>query len=476
MNPVPRMLPLALALTALAGCLHRAPAPRAPGAEQPREAARRPPPMPDRPTAEPAPAPGPEVSLVPDGSSPDVVGVAVPLSGKYAKWGEAMLEGVALALEGSTMRVVAKDTRGEPDGAADALAQLKAEGAIAALGGVTAAEALRAAETAQSLGLPFVSLARTERVTDVGPFVFRHMLTPEAQARALAELAMGRRGARSFAILWPTNAYGQELAGAMWDEVEARGGQVTGAEPYEPDRTNFAPLVKSMVGKLHLDERQDYVDAARDVTEKEKDPYRRRKAIERLRASLPPITDFDAVFVPDFARNVALVAPALAVEDVFTSTCDPKELERARKVTGRDGLKPVQLLGSNGWDDPSLLEKAGRYVQCAIFVDGFFAGSERPETKRFVEAFQARYQHPPSILEASAHDAAAAIHAVAARGAVNREMLRSGLAGLRGFAGATGTFGFDERREVEKPLFFLTVDGASIRELRPEELAPPGAG
>ena len=472
-------LPVLLAIPlVLAACPRRVPesgGDAARPAAQGRAEPPRPVPMPDAP-APPAAEPAPQVSSEPDGSSRDLFGVAVPLTGRYKPWGEAILEGVALALEGTPYRIVAKDTRGEPEGAAEALAALAAEGAIAAVGGVTNAEAARAAEAAQQLGLPLVSLARVEKVPAAGPFVFRSMLTAEAQARALAELAMKRRGHRRFAIAWPTSAYGTELAHAFWDEVEARGGEVRGAEPYEPDRTTFAPVVKGMVGKLHLDERSDWTEAVKEIQEKEKDPFRRRKAVEKLRESFPPIADFDAVLIADFAKTVALVAPALAVEDVFTATCDPKELERLRKSSGREDLRPVQLLGGNGWDDPSLPEKAGRYVQCAVFVDGFFAGSDRPETKKFVEAFQARHQRPPSILEASAHDAAAMLRRVVQDGAENRDGVRAGLAGLRGFPGATGAISFDERREVSKPLFFLTVDGDQIRELRPEEMAPPGAG
>ncbi len=406
------------------------------------------------------------------------VGVAVPLSGKQKPWGEAILQGVALALgEGDAFKVVVKDTRGEPDGARAALQELaQREGAIAALGGVVNAEAARAAGAAQELGLPFVSLARAEGVTQAGPFVFRNMLTAEAQAKALADLAMARRGMRRFALLWPQIPYGQELASAFWDEVDARGGEVRGAESYEHDRTTFAPVVKSMVGKLWLDERQDYVEQVRQIAKDEADPFRRRKAIERMRDRLPPVTDFDAVFIPDFAKNIALVAPALAVEDVVTQTCDPREVERIRRVTGRLDLQPVQLLGANGWDDPALVEKAGKYVECAIFVDGFFAASERAETKAFVAAFQAKYGHPPSILEASAYDSARMIRRALEAGATTREAVRDQLSSLKAFPGATGDLAFDARREVAKQLFYLTVEKGTLRELSPQELAAPGPG
>jgi ABC-type branched-subunit amino acid transport system substrate-binding protein len=402
------------------------------------------------------------------------VGVAVPLTGKQKAWGEAVLQGVSLAL-GDQFKVLVKDTRGEPDGAQQAVSELAREGAVAALGGVVSAEAQRAAQVAQDEGLPFLSLARAENVTQAGPYVFRNMLTAEAQAKALADLA-SRRGMRRFALLWPQIAYGQELAQAFWEDVDARGGEVRAAESYEHDRTTFAPIVKSMVGKLWLDERQDYLEQVKTLLEEEKDPFRRRKALEKLRDRLPPITDFDAVFIPDFAKNVALVAPALAVEDIVTQTCDPREVERIRKTTGREDLKPVQLLGANGWDDPALVERAGKYVECAIFVDGFFPASDRPPTKAFVSAFQQRYGHPPSILEASAFDAAGLVRRAVEGGAANRDAVRDAIAAVRAYPGATGDLGFDARREVEKPLFFLTVDKGVVRELTPAELAAPGSG
>src|SRR6266508_2736753 len=119
---------------------------------------------------------------------PNVVGVAVPLSGPYKRWGDAILQGVGIALEGSQVKLAVRDTRGEPDGAAAALEALALEeGAIVVLGGITNAEAERAASTAEELQLPFVSLSRQEGLTDAGPHVFQNMLTAKAQARALAE-------------------------------------------------------------------------------------------------------------------------------------------------------------------------------------------------------------------------------------------------------------------------------------------------
>ena len=397
------------------------------------------------------------------------IGVAVPLSGKFKAWGDAILQGVMLAVpEGGPIRVVAKDTRGEPDGAADAVAQLSAEGAVAIVGGVTNAEALRAAAAAQQAGVPLLSLSKVDGIAEGRPYVFRLMLTASAQAQALADLAVERRGLRRVVVLYPEIPYGTELRTAFGVEVEARGGTISRAVGYEPDRANFAPMAKELVGRSQVEQRADWREVQKAIVKEVTDPYRRAKALEKARKELPPIIEFDAVFVPDFARSVTLLAPALAVEDVVTA-CDPHEIERIQKVSPWT-VKPVLLLGGNGWDDPAVVEKAGKYVECAIFVDGFFAGSERIETKRFVLAFQQAHARVPSILEASAHDAARMIATAMGRGVTGRKEMRDALATQAPFPGATGDVTFDARGEPVRNLFFLTVDKGAIREMRSEEL------
>ena len=223
------------------------------------------------------------------------------------------------------------------------------------------------------------------------------------------------------------------------------------------------------MGRSQVERRSDWKEIQKAITKEIQDPYRRAKALEKARKELSPVIEFDVIFVPDFARTVTLLAPALAAEDVVIA-CDPAEVAKIQKVSAWV-VKPVLLLGGNGWDDPAIVEKAGRYVECAVFVDGFFPGSERPVTKRFVEAFQKIHARAPSILEASAHDAAAMVAAAMARGATGRKELRDALAAQQPFPGATGDVVFDAKGEPVRDLFFLTVDKGAIRELRPEELS-----
>ena len=52
---------------------------------------------------------------------------------------------------------------------------------------------------------------------------------------------------------------------------------------------------------------------------------------------------------------------------------------------------------------------------------------------------------------------------------LDRASVRDALAGIKGFEGATGKTSFNDRREAQKPLFFLTIDPKGIREIQPTD-------
>jgi ABC-type branched-subunit amino acid transport system substrate-binding protein len=411
---------------------------------------------------------------------PKVVGVVLQLSGQYKLIGEAVVRGIRLALQGSDIELVVKDSKGDPSVAGKAVEELAFDdGAIAILGPLWVEESKRAALVAEQLEVPILTLTRTENITDLGPHVFRNMLTDTAQAEALANYGTQVLGFKSFAILYPDVSYGSDLASQFWDRLVERGAQVRGAERYAYDQKTFTTEVKKLVGRYYLDDRTDYLESAREVSDNVKDPFRRRKALEKLRASLPPLVDFDALFIPDSWSTVGLIAPALAVEDVITNACDPKDLEKIKKTTGRKDFKTVTLLGSAQWSSkkgrsglPELVERGGKFVMCSVYVDGFFADSARPATQRFVHRYRSYYkdEEPPGLLEATGYDSAAMIRRVV-EGAKprSRAQFRDQLAGIQNFEGATGKTTINARRDAEKPLFFLTIDKEGVREIAPNE-------
>ncbi len=404
---------------------------------------------------------------------PDTVGLALPLSGKFKSFGESVLAGVKLALANSPVKIVTRDTAGDPAQARQAVTALAEDDqVIAIIGPVLSAESEDAAAEAEMEETPIVTLTRAEGITGEGPYVFRNMLTNSAQARALADYATRVRGLKKFAVLYPNIAYGTELANQFWDSLDkTQGTEVNGAESYDADQTTFAPIVQKLVGRYYLDQREEFVAKKKEIIDAVKDPFRQRKLLEDARKKLEPIIDFEALFIPDYFKNIGLVAPALAVEDVITNACDKRDLERIAKTTGKkpEEIKSVQVFGANGWNFPELVERGGKFVQCAIFVDGFFVNSDRKETRSFVDAFRKATGRDPGLLEASGYDTARILRTVIeGQRPQNRAALREALLKVKDFPGATGKTSFNKDREGEKPLFFLTIDRDEIRELDSE--------
>ncbi len=403
---------------------------------------------------------------------PKVVGVVLPLSGKYKAIGESALAGLKLAL-GEQVQLVTRDTAGDVAQARKAVDELvQDEQVIAIIGPVLTNESEDAATEAELLETPIITLTRAEGITERGTYVFRNMLTNSAQAKAVVDYAMRVKGHKTFGVLYPNIAYGTELANFFWDEVENRDGEIRAAESYDHDQTTFGATAKKLVGRYYLEQREDYRAKRAEIRNSTSDEFRQRKMLEDLRKKLPPIVDFEALFIPDYYKNVGLVAPALAVEDIITNACDKRDIERIAKTTGKDGahqIKTVQLFGGNGWNFDELVERGGKFVQCAIFVDGFFANSDRKETRAFVEAFNKAQGRTPVLLEAVAYDTGRIVRQIVERDQPqNRAAFRDALLRVKDFPGATGKTTINAQREAEKPLFFLTIDRGQIRELDSE--------
>ncbi|MBI5545599.1 MAG: penicillin-binding protein activator [Deltaproteobacteria bacterium] len=402
---------------------------------------------------------------------PDTIGVAVPLSGKYKAFGESVMAGLQLALADSGLKVVVKDTAGDGSQARAAIAALATDDQVLAIvGPVLSAESSDAAAEAELQETPIVTLTRSEGITEAGPWVFRNMLTSSAQARALADWATRVKGFRKFAVLYPNIPYGTELTQFFWDAIEAADGEMRGAETYDADETNFGQkgTIKKLVGRYYLDQREEYNARRREIIESITDPYRQRKLLEGLKKKLEPIVDFEALLIPDYYKNIGLIAPALAVEDVITNACDKRDIEKIAKTQGKEprDIKAVQLLGGNGWNFNELVERGGKFVQCSVFVDGFFAASDRKETRDFVIEFKKATGKDPSLLEAEGYDTGRVLRAIVeGQQPKTRAAMREALLKVKDFPGATGRTTVNDRREFDKPLFLLTIDRDQIREI-----------
>jgi ABC-type branched-subunit amino acid transport system substrate-binding protein len=169
-----------------------------------------------------------------------------------------------------------------------------------------------------------------------------------------------------------------------------------------------------------------------------------------------PVVDFDAVFIADYHKPVGLIAPALAFEDVFVGN-DERAFRQFKQTTGRTTARRVQLLGTNGFNDASLPARGGKYVQGALFVDGFNPNDGRPETAAFLKAFAAATGARAELREAQAYDAGRMLGQVFASNPHTRAEFKDRLGAIKDFPGITGSSSFDAQGSAITPLHVFTI-------------------
>ncbi|HVO31569.1 MAG TPA: penicillin-binding protein activator, partial [bacterium] len=391
---------------------------------------------------------------------PRTIGVAVPLSGDFEAYGQKALQSILLAAnvfgpeeKGEKVRVAVRDSAGDAGKAAQAIEDLyQEESVVGVVGPLLSNETEAAAPRAQALGLPMITLAQKKGLTDAGNYIFRNSMTASAQSKAIAAFAFDKLGAKRFAIVYPNNAYGEEFAFLFWDEVKARGGEVTGIEHYDPKDADFTHEVEDLVGRGNefIPARKDEWD---DIKKAQKELQQKNPGKKLKDPHFPPIVDFDAVFVPDDFKHVGQLLPFFALADVPIGGY----------LTRNPNLKAVVPLGTNGWDNPELIARGGRYVEGSYFVDAFNVDSQTPEVKAFTEKFLGTYLRAPDILDALAYDTTAVLVDRVHGGANNREKLRDALDGMKGFHGVTGLTGFSRDRDATRDLTVLTVADREIK-------------
>ncbi|MBY0400478.1 ABC transporter substrate-binding protein [Myxococcota bacterium] len=432
-------------------------------------------------TATPAPAELAPLRELSEYTRPDTrgargtIGVVLPLSGDFAEFGEASLRGILLAAgvfdsEGSAaegsdaggelvrvasresdrldLRVVVRDSGSDPARAAEAVGELAAiEDVVAIVGPIFSDEALAAAEAAESAGIALVTLSNREDVTAGRRFVLRTRTTPADEIGALVDHAFDQLSARRFGVLYPKTRYGRGMRKLYADAVAARGAKLVALASYSPEETDFSNVVKEMVGFRFLTAGERQAIAARDrAVEAARSLPPAQAARARSEAfskpgpggePLPPIVDFDVLFIPDSADSIAMIAPGLALQ----------------------GVRDVRLLGSSDWLDESLLRGADRHVAGAVVSAPFFPGSDVGVVREFVEAYRSTYALEPEAYAAQGYDATNLVLQQLAARRRDRVAVRDGMLAVRAFPGASGSLTMLPDGNARRRPFLLEISG-----------------
>lgn len=373
--------------------------------------------------------------------SPQTVGVVLPLSGRNAPVGQRALRGLEMGLglhiPGSSFKLAVMDSEGNPDSARRGVERLvKEDNVIAIVGSLLSKTAPAVAAKSDELGVPTLALSQRSGLTEIGSTVFRNSLTSGMQVRTLVRTAMEDFGMKRFAILYPNDAYGVEFTNIFWDEVLARGGHITAVQSYSNKETDFRLVIQRLTGTYFGEARQDeFTLRLNELKHADKKRSARQSNLENV---LPPITDFDAIFIPDSVKALGQISAMLSYSDV----------------------RNVKLLGTNLWNTKDVARRAGNFSNNLLFVDSINPDSQ--DRSRFVMEYKSIYGEEPSLIEIQAYDAGLILRQLVASGASSREDLTRRLTSLERFPGSLGNLSMSAEREIERPVTALTIERGEV--------------
>jgi len=370
------------------------------------------------------------------------------------------------------------DTAGDSDRARALVGQLvDDEGVNLLVGPVTGQAALYAAVEAESRGIDIITLTPRSGIAARGEHVFQHFLTMKNQAKQIVELAVGRLGITSLALLYPSSYYGREAVQLFRKYAQQWGAELVRVVSYDPTSKDYGRSIKELIGVEKYAEYQlrkkDYEAWVKEqkssVDEKEAGTSNPAQILAKeigLEADelfkdsgedeefmIRPILDLDfsGVIIPDFYQRIRLLVPQLAFYD----------------------LTDTRFFGTRGWNSPKLVEDAGEQVEGALFVDAFCRECAEPQQLvEYRDQYELMFGETASIYDAYGYDTIVLIRQVLAAlqqddQEINPETIREKLLALQNVPTITGITSVLPDGEMEKTLFNLSFQGDKIIQVDP---------
>ncbi|MGT2846893.1 ABC transporter substrate-binding protein [Streptococcus massiliensis] len=157
--------------------------------------------------------------------------------------------------------------------------------------------------------------------------------------------------------------------------------------------------------------------------------------------------DFDAIVIPGYYTEAG------------------KIVNQAR---GMGIEKPI--LGPDGFNSEAFVQQAtAERANNIYYVTGFSTTGDMTEkTKKFLEAYKAKYNEEPSMFAALAYDSVY-MAAEAAKGAKTSVDINNNLAKLKDFEGVTGKMTIDKDHNTEKSALMVTMNGGKVEKVETVE-------
>ena len=377
-----------------------------------------------------------EIPAVPENMGDDEASQENEITGKSEDKDNAQAESDSRKFEDS-WELVVRDSQLNPEITKSLVRELvETERVIAIIGPLARKTSEAAAEEAERLRVPLISLSLTESIPELGEFIFRNNQSWKQEIQELLEYATSELQACRFLILYAKTREGRQKMRLFWDAAVLKGCKVVAVEGFKDEgQKSLVNEFDTFTGKIRRLGTEDKI------------------ILKELKEKEVPIHNFDAVFVAvgsGGVKNLSLIFPY-------------SEVYKMRKTT---------FLGDSGWNDSALPYAPGlRGVKNPVFVDSFFQQSKTPAMQQLLRLHERiLYRHQnyigPTAYTAFAYDTLIILMRLLEdeRNQSHRD-LRDALINMQMFPGVTGNLRFDEKGKVEREMQLLTLRRGKIQPL-----------
>ena len=377
-----------------------------------------------------------EIPAVPENMGDDEASQENEITGKSEDKDNAQAESDSRKFEDS-WELVVRDSQLNPEITKSLVRELvETERVIAIIGPLARKTSEAAAEEAERLRVPLISLSLTESIPELGEFIFRNNQSWKQEIQELLEYATSELQACRFLILYAKTREGRQKMRLFWDAAVLKGCKVVAVEGFKDEgQKSLVNEFDTFTGKIRRLGTEDKI------------------ILKELKEKEVPILNFDAVFVAvgsGGVKNLSLIFPY-------------SEVYKMRKTT---------FLGDSGWNDSALPYAPGlRGVKNPVFVDSFFLQSKTPAMQQLLRLHERiLYRHQnyigPTAYTAFAYDTLIILMRLLEdeRNQSHRD-LRDALLNMQMFPGVTGNLRFDEKGKVEREMQLLTLRRGKIQPL-----------
>lgn len=179
------------------------------------------------------------------------IGVITTLTGEAGAYGKYTRQGLELGvadLSPAPVELVYKDSKGDPMEAVRVFKELQREGVPVVIGPFTSTEVRVVGAEAERAGVTLITTSATaDDLSTLGPHVFM-MLPPNSQQGSdQAKYALSRFSAKTAAILYRQNPYGETLRAGFSKTFEQAGGKITADMGFPDGEEDFRDRLRRIM-------------------------------------------------------------------------------------------------------------------------------------------------------------------------------------------------------------------------------------